>query len=122
MFPFTGGLLPSIDELIVSANSVTNEEQDFAGCGVVNSAGENVNLSVSNGSGSYTYNWVRVSDAEGEDFSLNGQGTATPYWGATRCDNYSDNTEGWRCNVTDTVTGRTGSVTINVTLIWTNIS
>ncbi len=79
-------------------------------------------MTVSNGSGSYTYNWVKTSDAEGVDFTINLPGTANPYWSGVRCDHYADNTEGWRCDVTDTVTGRTGSVSIQVTLIWTNLS
>lgn len=77
------------------------------------------NLTVSGGSGSYTYSWALSGPSSG--FSIDNAASQNPSWSDTVSDGI-DESELWAVTVTDTMTGAKKAVAILVSLSWVNSS
>lgn len=76
---------------------------------------------VSGGSGSYTYAWTLISaPSTNGPFSPGSPTSATTGFSDTDVAATPAQVETWRCTVTDTGNGRTGSISATVTLNWTD--
>lgn len=104
--------------LQVTANNVSSTRTGFTNCGIVTAG--NPNVTVENGSGSYTYSWSRVGAPAANPFVISNNTSQNPAWTATVCNTME--VEIWQVTVTDTTTGATASATIQVQLAWINLS
>ncbi len=104
----------------VTAGSVSGEAGGASQTGFVTTSGDSPNVTPSGGTSPYTYAWTKQTDADGAAFSINSSVTQNPVWSGTRDDAHVDNTETWKVTVTDD-NGRETSITISVTLTWTEI-
>jgi hypothetical protein len=78
----------------------------------------NPNIQVTNGSGSYSYQWVKVTQLQGGNQSGANLTTPVPLISAVVQTGVAS-VANWRCDVTDLVSGFTGSVTVKCGLVWT---
>lgn len=122
-----GGILLALNSvrpaltLSQTDSTPSGNDSDFAPCGAVTSNVNTVSVT-GGGSGTYTYLWERTSSADGNPFNATASTSASTAWSATRCDADSDNTEGWKCTVTDTVFNKTATISCTVSLTWANLS
>ena len=110
-----GAWRPISSALAASATDATGGGSGYAGEGDVTSSP--TSLTVTGGSGNYTYAWSKVS---GEDFTISSATTRNPYWYAYLADGFHSAT--WKVVVTDTSYGVTAEATISVVLHWTNLN
>ena len=104
--------------LQVTANNVGSTRTGGTNCGIVTAG--NPNVTVANGSGSYTYSWSRVGAPAANPFVISSNTAQNPTWTATVCNTVA--VETWQVTVTDTATGATASAIIQVQLKWINLS
>ena len=94
----------------------------FAVSGVVSSNVTTVSVT-ENGTGSYTYQWTQTgAPADDGPFSPTQPTGVTTAWSNLCFDNSIDNNEQWRCTVTDTGNGLTGSIFVVVELVLVNLN
>lgn len=114
------GKAPSL-QLSQTDSTPSGSDSDFAPCGSVTSNVNTVSVT-SGGSGTYTYLWERTTSADGNAFNATNSTGAGTAWSAVRCDVDNDNTETWRCTVTDTVYGKSATIACTVTLSWADLT
>jgi hypothetical protein len=98
----------------VSAPDASGSGSGFSNCGAVTAS---TTATATGGVPGYTYSWEYVS---GDTPSISNANTASPSWTGTACDG-DPNMSTWQVTVTDSV-GSTGTATINVILVWTNLT
>lgn len=108
--------------LTVTAPDANGSTTSINACQTTSSSGSTV--SVSGGSGSYTYSWAQGpgSAATYGPYTISSASSSGPIWTKSVCASAAQPSEQWTCTVTDTVTGATGSVTINVRLNHTQLT
>ena len=108
--------------LSVTDSTPSGSNSGFAVAGVVGSNVTAVSVT-ENGTGSYTYQWTQTgTPADDGPFSAASPNGSSTAWNKLCFDSSSQNTEQWRCTVTDTGNGLTGSIFVLVTLIWVNLN
>lgn len=106
----------------VTDSTPTGFDSGFSPFGGVTSNSTTVSVTA-NGTGSYTYQWAQTGDpATDGPFTCNNPTGPTTTWYAVCNDTSTQNSEQWRCTVTDTGNGLTGSVFVTVTLNWADIN
>lgn len=106
--------------LTVSATSVVAIASGQSVCG--NPGNTNAtSLTISNGSGSYTYLWEQIGDpATRGPYTVSSATVATPFWGGDNTCDGDENTESWQLTLTDLIYGQTDTTMITVERRWTN--
>ena len=105
--------------LSVTASDVTGAGAGFSASGFIISATSPV-TTPSGGTAPYTYAWVHVATSSGSTPSISSTTDQNPTWNATVSAG-TPSVSTWRVTATD-ADGRTGNVTITVTLTWTDVS
>lgn len=108
--------------IAVSATNVSKSKSGFAACGSITGAGS-PNVTVTGGSGSYTYAWTQVgTPATSGPYVVSSATAQNPTWSDTVCAADANKAETWKVTVTDTVSGATAEASISVTLNWIDLS
>lgn len=105
--------------LKVTASNVFKSASGFTPCSTVTTASvSGTNTTVTGGTAPYTFQWTRI---DGASQSVNTATSQNPTFFIVACDYDELDTATWQVTVTDSA-GRTASTTIQVTIIWVNLS
>jgi hypothetical protein len=118
---FIGALAQGFPPLVVVCSNASGNSGGLSGSGnVASDTGGHV--TVSGGSGSYSYSFTRLSTSQGPSPTiLSGDGTADPVFRALSVSDGTPSISTWRVTVTDEA-GNTQTDDFTVTLTWTNNS
>ena len=121
---FPHAAMAGVEPLQASADDTTPSGSDdgFQVCSPSPISTNTVTITAQGGVPPYTYSWVQIGGAaDGGPFGISNANSNVVSWNDVRCDNHVNNSEQWRCTVTDDE-GRDVTVTITATLIWANLS
>ena len=104
----------------VTPSSVSGNRNGFAPSGSVTSGVATATPSY--GSGNYSYAWTHVSTSSGNTPYPVAPTSAATAFRADVVEDSTPSTSVWRVTVTDTSYGLTETATVNVNIVWTNIS
>ncbi len=110
-------------KVVINNGPMSGAQSGPSGCspGAVSTDPPAAQAVASGGKPPYSYAWtLNGGAADGGPFTPSAPSSDQTAWSDNqRCDPSTDDTESWRCTVTDDV-GRTASATVNVTLSWTD--